>query len=254
MSVALAQLPADHLPGANNPPGPTPFEAVSVHIDDLMTEARHWCDGAKVENQGQADAVSRLIEDFRLAHQAADDARKDENKPFDEGKAAVQSKYAPLIADTKAQTGKTVMATNALKAALKPFLDAERARKLAIELAAQEEAKRAADAAAAAMRATSPDNLEGREAAEALVETARLAEKAASRAGNDKAQAHGGSRALGLKTFFRPEMISPGEALRHYAVERNAELKTFLTGLAEADVREGKRQIPGFKVIEDTRL
>lgn len=254
MSVALAELPADHLPGANNPPEATPFEAVSIHIDDLMTEARNWCDGAKVENQAQADAVSRLIEDFRLAHQAADKARVEENRPFDEGKAAVQSKYAPLIADTKTVTGKTVLATNALKAALKPFLDALAAQKRAAELAAQQEAQRAAAAAAEAMRASAPDNLEEREAAEALVETARLAEKAASRAANDKAQAHGGSRALGLKTYFRPEMISPGDALRHYAVERNAELKTFLTGLAEADVREGKRQIPGFKVIEDTRL
>ncbi len=247
MSVAIAEI------GHNKPPL-SPFEAVSLHIDDLMTEARNWCDGAKVENQAQADMVSRLIEDFRLAHQAADDARKTENIPFDEGKAEVQARYAPLISDTKAQTGKIVMATNALKAALKPFLDAERARKAAIELAAQQEAQRAAEAAAAAMRASAPDNLEKREAAEALVETARLAEKAAVRAGNDKAQAHGGSRALGLKTYFRAEMIAPGEALRHYAVERNAELKTFLMGLAEADVREGKRQIPGFKVIEDTRL
>lgn len=250
MSVALAE-PAGA--GHNNPPL-TPFEACKLHIEDLLIEARNWCDGAKVENQGQADVVSRLIEDIRLAHKAADDARKVENVPFDQGKAEVQARYAPLISDTNAVKGKTVLADTALKAALKPFLDAEKARKLAIEQAAQLEAQRAAQAAADAMRAAEPDDLEAREAAEDLVETARLAEKAATRAGNDKAQAHGGSKALGLKTFWRPEMVSPGEALRHYAVERNAELKTFLQGLAEADVREGKRKIPGFNVVEDTRL
>lgn len=248
MSVAIAEI------GHNQGPPLSPFEAVSVHISDLMIEARNWCDGAKVEDQAQADVVSRLIEDFRLAHQAADDARKEENRLFDEGKAAVQAKYAPLIADTKAQTGKTVLAMNALKAALKPFLDKLAAEKRAAEEAARAQAQRAAEEAAAAVRAAPVDDLAAREAAEELVEAARLAETAASRAAHDKAQAHGGSRALGLKKFYRAELVAPGDALRHYAVERNAELKEFLLGLAEIDVRAGKRQIPGFKVIEDTRL
>ena len=56
--------------GHNNPPDP--FTAIKVHIDDLMTEARNWCDGAPVETQAQADEVSRLVEMFREARDAAD--------------------------------------------------------------------------------------------------------------------------------------------------------------------------------------
>lgn len=247
MSVAIAEI------GHNNPPL-TPFEACKLHIDDLMIECRNWCDGAKVENQDQADVVSRLIEDIRLAHKAADEARIAENEPFDAGKAEVQARYAPLIADLKTVKGKTVLADIALKAALKPFLDAEKARKQAIEQAAQAEAQRAAEAAAAAMRAAAPDNLEEREAAEELVEAVRLAEKTAARAANDKAQAHGGSKALGLKTFHKPYLTDRKAALMHYAANRPDDLVAFLVGLAEADVREGKRQIPGFDVREETRL
>jgi hypothetical protein len=245
--TALAEI------GHNRPPL-TPYEACKLHIEDLMIEARNWCDGAKVENQDQADVVSRLIEDFRLAHQAADDARKTENEPFDAGKAEVQARYSPLIADTKTVKGKTVLAGETLKAALKPFLDAERERKAAIERAAQEETQRAAQAAADAMRAATPDDLEAREAAEDLVEAARLAEKNAARAANDKAQAHGGSRALGLKTYFKPYLTDRKAALMHYAANRPDDLVAFLVGLAEADVREGKRTIPGFDVREETRL
>lgn len=255
-AVAELAAHADRIAGLghNSPPEPTPYEAVKVHIEDLMVEARNWCDGAKVESQEQADVVSRLIEDFRDAHTAADNARKAENEEFDKGKAAVQAKYAPLIADTKAVRGKTVLATEALKAALKPFLDAEAAKKRAIEEAARQEAERAAAAAAEAVRAAPADNLEAREAAEELVEVARLAANTASRAGHDKAQARGGSRAIGLRKFYRAEMNDRKAALLHYIETQPDAFVTFLQGLADADVFAGKRQIPGFTVIEDTKL
>jgi hypothetical protein len=248
MSVALAEI------GHNNPPEPTPFEAHKLNIETLWVEANNWADGVVVENQAQADKVSQLIEDFRLAHDAADASRIEENTPFDQGKAAVQAKYAPLIADTKAVTGKTVKAIAALKASLKPFLDKLEADKRAAAAKAQAEADAAAEAAAAAVKAAAGNDLAAQDAAEELVETARLASTAASRASNDRAQARGGSRAMGLTKTHTPEMMAPGEALRHYAVERNEELKTFLLDLAKADVREGKRQIPGFKIVEGTRL
>jgi hypothetical protein len=242
--------------GANNPPL-SPFEAVSIHIEDLLIEARNWADGQPASNQGQADEISRLIDDLRKAGDAADDLRIEEKTPWDEKIEEIQVRYNVYIGGLKSKVknpGKVVVAIDALKAALKPYLDKLAAEKRAAEEAAQAEAARAAAAAAEAMRSAASDDLEAREAAEDLVETARLAEAAASRAAHDKAQAHGGSRALGLKKFYRPELVAPGEALRHYAVERNAELKDFLLGLAVADVREGKRQIPGFKVVEDTRL
>jgi hypothetical protein len=247
VSVAEAPAPAGH----NNPPEATPYEAVRVHIEDLWSEAVNWCDGQKIENQPQADAVAKLIEDFRLAHAAAEDARREENKPHDEAKAAVQAKYAPLTADTKAITGKTVKAMAALKATLTPWLLKLDAEKRAAEEAARQEAARKAEAAAEAMRAANPDNLAEREEAEIKVAEANIAQAAAARAANDKARARGDGRAIGLRTTYRPVMTDRKAAILHYM---NAQPEAFIAlaqQLAEADVRSGKRQLVGFDVVQD---
>lgn len=234
--------------------GPSPFDAIKVHVDDLMTEARAWCDGAAIENQGQADTVARLIEEFRKASTAADNARKEEARPFDDGKAAVQTKYAPLLAETKAQTGDIPRALSALKATLTPWLQAlERARHER-ESAAREEADHAAREAAEAMRAADPSNLEAREAAEAKVNEARVAESAVGAVGREKAQARGDSRAIGLRKSYRAEMTDKRAALIHYAQNQPDALTAFLQGLADSDVRQGKRAIPGFVVHEETAV
>ena len=250
MSVAEAPAPIGH----NAPPEPSAYEAVKAHIEDLWTEAKNWCDGAKIENQAQADAVARLIEDFRLAHKAADDARVEENRPFDEGKAKVQEKFAPLIADTKAVKGLTVKATAALKATLTPWLVKLDAEKRAAEAAAREEAERKAKEAAEAVRAADATNLEEREAAEIKVAEANIARAAAIRAANDKAHAKGDGRAIGLRTTYRPVMTDRKEALLHYLKVQPDAIVACLQGLAEADVRRAIRSIPGFRIEEDTKV
>lgn len=239
--------------GHNQPPL-SPYEAVKLHIEDLVLEARNWADGAKVESQAQADDISRLVEDIRLAIQAADQVRIKENEPFDQGKAEVQERYNALIADTKTKKGVAVLAKESLLAALKPFLDAEKARKDAEAAEARRIAQEAQEAAAEALRAAQPDNLEAREDAEALVEAARNAERAANRAANDKAQAKGGSRALGLKTYYRAEIVDPKACLIHYVATRREDLMAFLLGLAQADCDAKRRQIPGVVCHEETRL
>lgn len=240
--------------GHNQGPELGPFDAISVHIDDLWSEAVHWCDGAKIERQEQADAVARLIESFRLAHQAADDARKEENRPFDEGKAAVQAKYSVLIADTKGVTGKTVKAMAALKATLTPWLVKLDAEKRECERLAQVEADRAAVAAAEAMRAANADNLAEREAAEVKVAEAHIAQAAAGRAANDKAQARGDGRAIGLRTTYHPVMTDRRAAILHYMNRQPDAFVTLAQQLAETDVRAGQRQIPGFSVEAEAKV
>jgi hypothetical protein len=239
--------------GANKPPL-TPYEACKLHIEDLMIEARNWCDGAKVENQDQADVVSRLIEDFRLAHQAADDARKVENEPFDAGKAEVQARYAPLIADTKTVKGKTVLADAALKAALKPFLDAERP---ASWLSNRRLRRRPYAPPRPPQRPCAPRRRMTLAPARQLRIWLRLrASPRKTPPGPPMTRRRPAAvRArLGLKTFHKPYLTDRKAALMHYAANRPDDLVAFLVGLAEADVREGKRQIPGFDVREETRL
>lgn len=256
---ALAELAAEADTiaslGHNQPPEPTPFEAVSVHIDDLLTEAHNWADGEGVETQAQADDVGRLIEDLRKAAKVADDLRIEEARPFDEGKAAVQARYAPLIADPKTKNpGKVWKAIDALKATLKPYLDRLRAEQEAEARSKREEAEAAAQAAREAAQAAAASDFAAQEDAEALIKAAEHAAAEAKRAENAKAQSRGGGRAIGLRTFYRAEMTDRKAALLHYLADRPDVVVTFLQAQADADVRAGKRSIPGFNVVEDTRL
>jgi hypothetical protein len=245
--------------GANGPPEPikvlTPYEATKIHLDDLLLEARNWADSAKVETQAQADEISRLIDDLNQGAQAMDGARVKEKEPLDEQIAEIQDRYNAYIAPLKnKKPGKAFTAIDALKITLKPFLDRLAAEKLAEASRLREEAEAKIAAATAAARAAQPDNLESREAAEVLIEDARLAEKAANRALNDKAQAKGGLRALGLKTYFRAEITDPKACATHYWTTRKADLLEFLQGLAQADCDAKRRQVPGVVYHEETRL
>ena len=240
--------------GHNNPPADSPFEAIKVHIDDLVTEARNWADGQPVESEAQATEVSRLMEQLREAAKAADEARIAENKPFDDGKAEVQARYNPLIADTKTVKGKVPLAIDALKKALAPWLLKLDAEKRAREEEARKVAEAKAEAARKAIAEVRGSDLQSREDAEALVIEARKAELAAHAAANDKAQAKGGARATGLRSYFRAELTDRMAALKHFCITKPERMTEFLRELAAEDVREGKRQIPGFDVIEEKRV
>jgi len=252
---ALAEIHADVASlGHNGPPEPTPFDAIETHVSDLMVEAKNWCDGTAIESQSQADTVAKLIDDFRKAEKAADTARKEEAKPFDDGKAAVQAKYAVLLADTKNQTGKIVLALAALKATLTPWLQRQEQERREAARLAQEEADRKAREAAEAMRSSDVSNIEAREEAESLVAAAEDAEAEAARIAKAKSHAKGEGRAIGLRTYYRAQMTDRKAALIHYAGTRPDDLVAVLQRLADTDVREGKRQIPGFDVIEESRV
>jgi hypothetical protein len=236
---------ADGMIGHNNPPDP--FGAISAHITDLYAEAKNFLDGDPITSESMAAAVTDLLDQIREAEKAADDLRKEENKPFDEGKAAVQAKYAPLISDTKAVKGKTVLAAEACKAALAPWRQAQEAAKQEAARKAREEAEAAARAAAEAMRASQVDDLAAREEAERLVREAETAAKQANRA--DKAATTG----TGLRSYWSPKLVDGVEAARHYWKVNRSECEAFFLSLANADARQGIRTIPGFEIVEERR-
>lgn len=237
--------------GDNNPPEKTPFEIVSERIDDLWTEAQNWLDGSKVETESDAEAVSKLLDLFRKAAAEADDARKAEVKPYDEAKAAIQAKYAPLIADTKAVKGRTVIAIEACKKALAPWLEKkEREQREAAEAArkAAEEKQRIAQEALA--KAREADDLAQREAAEQKLQEAKRAEQIASKAEKAKPNVASGGRAIGLRRSYAPELVDGVAAARHYWATRRADMEAFLLDQARKDVAAGVRDIPGFTINE----
>jgi hypothetical protein len=219
--------------GGNNPP---PFETIKAEIDDLYGEARLWLDGAPVETQEQADALNTLRDKILKAEKAAEAQRKLEAKPFDDGKAEVQARYNPLISE---KGGLTTKALTVIKDALRPFLQRLEDEKNAKAMAEREAAIQAQQAALEAMRNREAGNLADQEAAEALVTAAKLADKAATKAENDKAQAKGEGRAIGLRTVKTVVMTDENAAARWAWINHRAELLQFVQHLAGKDLHAG---------------
>lgn len=231
--------------GHNNPPL-SPYESHKANFDDLLTEARVWADGALVENEAQDAEVARLIEDLRKGIAAADASRVEENEPFDLGKAAVQAKYNEFIADTKTLKGSAVKAMDALKATRKPYLDKLETDRLAAVEAARAEAQRIADEAAQARAAAPENDLGAIEAAEALTAQAEDAAKTLKTVEKVKV--------TGLRKTWTPVLIDQREAVLHYMKTQPGEFLALVQSLAVIDVRDGKRQIPGFRIDEGSKL
>ncbi len=246
---ALAEIAADVERlgiGGNNPPEPTPHDAFTAHIGDLFTEATHFLDGEPISTEGQATAVSALLDQIRKASKDADKARAEEKKPHDDAGKAVQAKWKPLL-------DKADLAVNAAKKALAPWLLKVEEENRAKAEAARKEAEAKAEAAHAALAAADTSNLAAQAEAEALVKEAAKADKLATKAEGAKAHATGGARAVGLRSYFTPELTDPAAALSHYRATQPGALRAFLVTLAETDVLNGARTIPGFEVIEERR-
>lgn len=232
--------------GDNGPPEPDAFDAIRVHCDDLYAEAKHWLDGAPITTDAEAAGVEKLLDEARAAFDAADARRVEENEPFDTGKAAVQAKFAPLIADTKKVKGTMVRLRETCLAALGPWRakKAEEARAAAEAIRLEAEAK--ANAAAEALRA-SAGNLEAREDAEELLKEAEDAQRDANRA------TRAATTGTGLTTYYEAVFTDQRTAILHYMNEQPAEFVALAQRLADIDVRNGKRTIAGFSVEERKR-
>ncbi len=232
--------------GHNNPPA-DPFEAFSAHIGDLFEEAKNHLDGSAIETEAQAEAVSKLLDLTRTASKDADKARAEEKRPHDDAGKAVQAKWKPLLerADLAADTCKKV---------LSPWLQRKEAEARAAAEAARAEAQRRADEAAAAVRAAAEGDLAAREAAEAQVKEAKTAERTATKAEAARPQASGGARATTLRSYWTAELTDASAALKHYVSTDPDAVKAFLLTLGETDVRNGKRQLPGFTITEEKRV
>ena len=225
----------------------SPFELAKDAIEDLYDEAKQWLDGEPVTSKDQADALNTLETRVREAAKEAEKRRKEEAKPFDDGKAEVQARYKPVIAKADA-------ALDAIKSALKPYLlEIDRQQREAARLA-KEEADRKMAEALEAVRNRDAANLESREEAEAKIQAAKQAEEAARRADKAKAHAKGEGRATALRTVYRAQIADEREAAAWVWTDRRAELMAFVQDQADKAVRSGARSIRGFQIIEEKVL
>jgi len=234
------------------------WEAVKVHMDDLLTEAANWADGVKVESQDQADAIGRLRQLLQDSANLADHARVVEKEPFDKAITEIQDRYNAYIAPMKNKVpGKVSKSIVALGNLLAPWLTKLDDEKRAREAAAREELERAQAAAIAARQeAKKADDLAVMDHADDLLAQAEEAAKALRSVEREKVQAKGEFRAVGLRSTY-VAVLRPGEggtALIHYAKAQPERVKQFLQQLADEDVRRGAREIPGFDVNEERKV
>lgn len=259
---AIARIPTD---AADNPRGvignngapaePTPFERCRDKINGLYDEAKLYLDGEPVNSQGMADDITNLRNMIRAAAAEAEEARKVEVKPFDDGKAEVQARYNPLIADTKAVTGITVQAVAACNKALEPWLTKLDEEKKDAAAEAQRVADEKRAAAEAAIRSRDATNLEQSAAAEALLKDAKKAGATAKKAAKDSAKAGSGiGRAASLRTSYRAVVTDERDFARHVWANHRAEMAEFLNLLAARLVAAGSRDLPGVTVHTETKV
>jgi len=240
-----AAMSYDVLPPRNhNNPPKTPFEIAAEQIDTLYVEAGHWLDGDAIENQAQANTVAKLQSDTHKAWKTADEARKVEAAPFDDGKDEVQARYKPML-------DRAALIKAMCKKLAAPFLIKVEAEKREIERIARDKAEAAAEAARKACQEADATNLAARENAENLILKAKYLEAAANRAAKDKGAAKGGARAVTLRSVWTPEITDLTAAARHYWTTDRAALEALVMDLVQRDVRAGARVIPGVTITEE---
>ncbi len=223
-------------------PNMTPFEALSIDVDDLLLEARNWCDGEEATTQEQVDEIARLIDELNDRAKLLDAERVTEKKPLDDQIDAIQTRYNLYIAPLKnKKPGKIPTALDALNAAKRPFLIALEKALEAEREAARAEAQRLADEAAKAAREAAANDLSAREEAEAKLEEAEAAAIVAKATEKTKAHAHGSGRAQGLRTRVIAEITDMQAAIRFYWGENPEAFRELTQSLADYDARTNRR-------------
>jgi len=229
---------------SNNPP---PFEAHSLHIEELIENAKQFLDGEPIASQGQADEVGKLLDMIRTAKKGADEQRAVEKKPHDDAAKAVQTLWKPLLE-------RCDLAADTAKRALVPWLEKLEAEQRAEAERARAEAEQARRVALEAERqARDYGALDDAERAEQARKDADAAERAANRAGRAKAHAEGGSRAIGLRTYYRAEVTDPVEFGKWLWANRRDAYLDFLQEQAAVEARHGPKPIPGIIIHEERK-
>ena len=235
MSAVVSIEPAGM--GHNNPPAPTPLEAFTAALGDLA-DTTHGI--AAPTTPEQAADVTRVLDEARALAKAIDEARATDKRPHDDAAKAVQALWKPLLtrADTIAMTA---------KAALEPWLIADRERKEAAARAERDTANAAAEIARKARATMDYASLSDREEVERLTTGADAAYKAAERAENAKANVRGDGKAVSLRTSYRPYVTDYTAFSRWAWWARRAEYETMLDELAR---KQARATIPGVEWTE----
>lgn len=176
-------------------------------------------------------------------HKQLDEQRRIEKEPHLSAAKAVDEKYRhALTVYDRCKKSIGTLLTGWLQREQKR-LDAERA-------AAEAEARRLADEARRAAAEAEKSTLAAIQAEQATkaAEDAALRAQRAAQAKPQAESAHGGTRRAALRTTYHAKVTSFGPAVKQYW--GRSEIVEVLERLASADARAGKREIPGFEILE----
>ena len=208
--------------GHNAPP---PFEAWSLHIEELFALANGI---GEAKNDEQEAALDALLDDFRKAKRDADKERAAEKKPHDDAAKEVQAKWKPLI-------DRCDIAAKAIKDALTPY---RTAKQRAADEAARKAREEAEAAHKAAQEAFKSGDLDERLEAERLASQAKAMQVQANKIDR---------QSTGLRTYWQAEVTNRKDALLHYIRAQPEAFEALVQSLADKDARNEatRRNIPG---------
>jgi len=241
-------LPREAVMGDNGPPEPTPIETLSERVNDLYNEALNWLDKDPIENEAQAEQVTRLKGMLSEVKKIAEAERKAEKQPFLDGGRAVDAKWKPVID----------MAEKAAKAAarkLTPWLQAVEAEKARIAREEREKAEQALRDAKEAQRLVEQGggDMAEIERAEEALRIAKEQQMAARMAAQDKANIRTDEGGATLRTYWLLKVTDDRALLKHYLVTDPDWVRTIMRERAEKDMRAGARDIPGTIIWSEKR-
>ena len=233
-------------------------EAIEAHVGDLLAEAGNWTDGIAIENQGQADSVSRLRRMLQQSAEIVDDAAADEKRPHNDAIAEIGAWQNGFTAKGLKKTPDGKITTSlALLTRLDTawLLKLEAERKAEAERIAAEAAAAAAEALAAHHEAQQTTDIAVVESAEDKLSEARALLKQAESA--DKARVHSGGgdglRASSLRSYWLHEVTDYNALLKHVMQTAPETLRAALNDFAQSEVARGVRSIPGVNITEEKR-
>jgi hypothetical protein len=215
--------------GHNNPP---PFDAHSLHIEDLFTMANG---AGAVEDDRAEEALDSLLDDLRKAKKDADTERATEKKPHDDAAKAVQAKWKPLL-------DRCDMAALQIKKLLTPYREAKQRARDEKARQVREAAEQQQREAQEALRAS--DDMEERFEAEQKLKGAKKLTAVANKLDRT---------ASGLRTYWSHRIVSRADLLRFVRERHPEDLADMLNEWARRKVAEGARSIPGCEITEEKR-
>jgi hypothetical protein len=213
---------------------PATYDNHVIAVNKLYDDAHAMFTGVCVETQEQYDTVEDLKKSLGKLRREVDADRLGDKAPYKDMGDFIQGNYAALIK-------KLTDAESAYKTCVQPFLTKKEEERQQAAKAAREEEERKAKALEDAQKTKDSGDMESIEALNEAADELKAAEKASAKTRKPTA--------TGMKTVYTPTITDKVEVIKHYWTE--PKIAELLLALINADIRAGKREIPGVSIKEE---